>query len=157
MKDQNTIGIKEKSAATLAEKLNVLLANYQIYYQNLRGFHWNIQGRQFFTLHAKFEELYNDTLVIIDDVAERILTLDEKPLHTLEDYFANTSIKSYKNVNDGVEAAKAIVANLQTIIEVQRDVLEVASEAGDEGTVDMISDLIARQEKNTWMFNAYLK
>jgi len=157
MKDQNTIGIKEETAASLAEKLNVLLSDYQVYYQNLRGFHWNIQGRQFFTLHAKFEELYNDTLTIIDDVAERILTLDEIPFHTLEDYFAHTSIKSYKNVNDGVEAAKAIVENLQTIVEVQRDVLEAASEAGDEGTVDMISDLIARQEKNIWMFHAYLK
>lgn len=157
MKDQNTIGIKEKSAITLGEKLNVLLADYQIYYQNLRGFHWNIQGRQFFTLHPKFEELYNDALVIIDDVAERILTLDETPFHSLEDYFAHTNIKSYKNVNDGVEAAKVIVENLKTIVEVQRDVLESANEAGDEGTIDMMSDLIARQEKNIWMFNAYLK
>jgi starvation-inducible DNA-binding protein len=70
----------------IASELNVLLANYQIYYQNLRGFHWNIQGRDFFELHVKFEELYNDGAIKIDEVAERILTIEATPLHSFTDY-----------------------------------------------------------------------
>ena len=74
MKNLNAIGLNEKKAAQLTKQLNVLLANYSIFYQNTRGYHWNIKGEKFFELHGKFEELYNDLLLKIDEVAERILT-----------------------------------------------------------------------------------
>ncbi|MCU0389442.1 MAG: hypothetical protein MUE71_12625, partial [Chitinophagaceae bacterium] len=69
----NQIGIESKNAKVLANKLNVLLANFQLFYINARGFHWNIKGQNFFELHLKFEEVYNDALLKIDEVAERIL------------------------------------------------------------------------------------
>jgi len=75
----NDIGLKIKDSKELATKLNELLANYQIYYQNLRNFHWNVSGPNFFELHAKFEELYNAATLAIDETAERILTLGERP------------------------------------------------------------------------------
>ncbi len=80
--NKNAIGLNEEYAQKLADKLNVLLANYQLFYINVRGFHWNITGSNFFELHIKFEELYNDALLKIDEVAERILTLGHTPLHT---------------------------------------------------------------------------
>jgi Ferritin-like domain len=86
MKHLNAIGLDDASAKKLAEKLNVLLANYSIFYQNTRGYHWNIKGDKFFELHAKFEELYNDLLLKIDEIAERILTLGQTPPHNYTDY-----------------------------------------------------------------------
>lgn len=72
MKNLNSIGLHQDKAKELANKLNELLANYSIFYQNTRGFHWNIKGEKFFELHLKFEELYNDLLLKIDEVAERL-------------------------------------------------------------------------------------
>ena len=82
----NSIGLPTNEAELLATELNVLLANFQMYYQNLRGLHWNIRGKRFFDLHLKFEELYNDSQLKIDLIAERVLTLDGIRLHTFEDY-----------------------------------------------------------------------
>ncbi|HET7119578.1 MAG TPA: ferritin-like domain-containing protein, partial [Hanamia sp.] len=71
----NSIGLDVAKSKTLAEKLNELLADYSIFYQNTRGYHWNIKGDKFFELHDKFQELYEDLFIKIDEVAERIRTL----------------------------------------------------------------------------------
>lgn len=74
---KNVIGLNLEKTGKLADNLNDLLANYQLFYSNVRGFHWNITGEKFFELHAKFEEIYNDALLKIDEIAERVRTLDE--------------------------------------------------------------------------------
>ncbi len=74
----NRIGLYKEKSQELADLLNDLLANYSVFYQNTRGYHWNIQGKEFFELHVKFEELYNDLFVKIDKIAERVLTADRK-------------------------------------------------------------------------------
>ena len=71
-KKLNPIGLDTKQAEDLVNELNELLANYSVFYQNVRGFHWNIRGERFFELHVKFEELYNDLFLKIDEIAERI-------------------------------------------------------------------------------------
>ena len=156
MSNLNNIGIDKNKAAQIAEKLNTLLADYQIYYQNLRGFHWNIRGKEFFELHAKFEELYNDTQLKIDEIAERILMLGEQPLHSFDTYLENASITAHKNVTNGMEAAGLVVENLKQLLADKKTILPVADEAGDEGTLDLITTYINDQEKNIWMFSAYL-
>jgi starvation-inducible DNA-binding protein len=95
----NSIGLPIKEAELLATELNVLLANFQIYYQNLRGLHWNIRGKRFFDLHLKFEELYNDSQLKIDLIAERVLTLDGIPLHTFEDYIKYNQLEIGRNIH----------------------------------------------------------
>ncbi len=154
---KNLIGLEQEKVNVLAEKLNILLANYQLFYQNLRGFHWNIKGRDFFELHAKFEEYYDDAVLKIDEVAERILTLEAEPLHTFTDYLNTSSIKESKGVNSGVEATKTIVNNFSTLIQIEREILSLASDAEDEGTVSLMSDYISETEKTLWMLNSYLK
>ncbi|MFP3527074.1 ferritin-like domain-containing protein, partial [Pantoea sp. SIMBA_072] len=72
MKQLSVIGLDQKKAEQLGDKLNELLSNYQVFYMNVRGFHWNIKGERFFELHAKFEETYDDLLLKIDEIAERI-------------------------------------------------------------------------------------
>src|SRR5690606_38673144 len=138
----NLIGIDKKKAEELSEKLNHLLSNYQIYYQNLRGFHWNITGQSFFELHAKFEELYTRANAAVDEIAERILTLGNTPLHTYEDYLEGTKIKVAKNVKDGRETVKITIDNLSTLISLEREIFSLANETDDEGTATLMSDYI---------------
>lgn len=151
------LGLKASEAEKLSEKLNELLANYQMFYQNLRGFHWNIKGEKFFELHAKFEELYDDAVLKIDEVAERILTLGTTPLHTFTDYLKVSSIKEAKGLSGGKETVETTLDGLSTLIRLEREIIPIAQEAGDEGTLTLLTDYISQQEKVVWMLSASIK
>ena len=157
MSQINQIGLAQEATSLLANKLNVLLANYQIFYINSRGFHWNITGDKFFELHAKFEELYNDSLLKIDEIAERVLTLGHTPLHTFEDYLSQATIKVAKNVSDGNDCITSILEGYQVLLPIERELLVLSDESDDEGTNALMSDYIREQEKLVWMYSAYLK
>jgi starvation-inducible DNA-binding protein len=152
----NQIGLKTEQSNKLASELNTLLANYQVFYQNLRGFHWNIQGPSFFELHVKFEELYNDAVIKVDEIAERILTLGETPYHTFTAYLEHSTITEAANVKDGNGTVSTTLENLKTLLEMERVILDLAGDAGDEGTNSQMSDYISQQEKTVWMLTAYL-
>ena len=154
---KNLIGIDKDKAKELIEVLNGLLADYQLFYQNLRGLHWNIKGRDFFELHLKFEELYADAVIKVDEIAERILTLEGEPLHTFTDYLKTSNIKEEKSITNGVEGVQIIVKNFSILITKEREILDLANEANDEGTVSLMSDYISQTEKTLWMFNSYLQ
>jgi starvation-inducible DNA-binding protein len=154
---KNQIGLNNEQSKQLAKKLNVLLSNYHLFYQNARGFHWNITGEKFFELHVKFEELYTDALLKIDEIAERILTLGHTPTHTFTDYVALSSIKEAKNVTDGKKAIALILDGYSKLLPLERELLELSSKANDEGTNALMSDYIREQEKTIWMYSAYLK
>ncbi|WP_250434318.1 Dps family protein [Hanstruepera flava] len=152
----NSIGLDENKTKDIANDLNQLLANFQIYYQNLRGIHWNIKGKAFFDLHVKFEELYNDTNVKVDEIAERILTLGITPLHTFEDYTQAAKVPVGKNISKDEKAVQLIVDSLSELLKLERHILEKAGDANDEGTNAMMSDFITEQEKTVWMMKAWL-
>ncbi|RIV69816.1 Dps family protein [Flagellimonas aequoris] len=152
----NKIGLDKKASQELSEKLNELLANYQIFYMNARGFHWNIKGEKFFELHLKFEELYNDSLIKIDEIAERILTLGSTPLHTYGDYSSFSKIKAAKNISNGKEAIQKILEGYEVLLPLERELLEMSGDSNDEGTNALMSDYIREQEKLIWMYSAYL-
>ncbi len=156
MENLNAIGIDNNKAKHLAEKLNELLANYSIFYQNTRGYHWNIKGEKFFELHLKFEELYNDLFLKIDEVAERILTLGYTPKHNYTDYRKTSKIKESAQISDGIAAVGDILASFQTIIIFERELLTLSADAGDEGTNALMSDYIRFQEKLVWMYSSFL-
>tara|TARA_B100000795_G_C22485753_1_gene318374 strand:+ start:53 stop:529 length:477 start_codon:yes stop_codon:yes gene_type:complete len=156
MDNTNQIGLDKDKAKHLAEKLNDLLATYSIFYQNTRGYHWNIKGDKFFELHVKFEELYNDLMLKIDEVAERILTLGHTPKHNYSDYSNTSKIKASVQVSDGIKAVEDILASFQTIIILQRELLTISSDADDEGTNALMSDYISEQEKLVWMYSSFL-
>lgn len=156
MKTINQIGLDEAKSKALAEGLNQLLADYMIFYQNTRGLHWNIKGEKFFELHLKFEELYTNLLLKVDEIAERILTLGGTPLHTFDDYQKNTQIKSIKNISDGNTGITNVLDSFKTIIIKQRDLLNLAAETEDEGTNALMSDYIREQEKLVWMYSSFL-
>lgn len=154
---KNLIGLDAAKAEVLADKLNELLANYQVFYQNLRGFHWNIKGKTFFELHAKFEEYYNDAIEKVDQIAERILTLESEPLHTFSAYLQASSLEEVQGVSEGTKAVEIVVKNFSTLVSLEREILSLAGEADDEGTVSLMSDYISETEKTLWMLNSYLR
>ena len=156
MKNLNAIGLDSTKAAQLAEKLNELLANYSLFYQNTRGYHWNIKGEKFFELHLKFEGLYNDLLLKVDEVAERILKLGHSPNHNYSDYKKASKIVESIKVSDGITAVKEILNSFQTVIMLQRELLSLSAEVGDEGTNALMSDYIRMQEKLVWMYSTFL-
>ena len=140
----------------LAAMLNELLAHYSLLYQNARGYHWNIKGEKFFELHVKFEELYNDLLVKIDEIAERILTLGHSPQHKYSSYIKTSEIKESDQVSEGMKAVKDILEAFKTLLVRQRAILNLSADIGDEGTNALMSDYIREQEKMVWMYSAFL-
>jgi starvation-inducible DNA-binding protein len=157
MKNQiSLVGLDNEKSVKLSEKMNLLLANYQLFYINARGMHWNIKGENFFELHLKFEELYTNIQVKIDEVAERILTLGFTPLHSYSDYLKYADIKESTNISNGRDSIQIIIDSLSKLIYLQREILHLAEDANDEGTNALMSDYIREQEKLVWMYNAYM-
>ncbi|MGB0975856.1 MAG: Dps family protein [Prolixibacteraceae bacterium] len=152
----NRIGLDKTEAQQLAKQLNDLLANYQLFYMNLRAFHWNIKGEKFFELHAKFEELYDETLLKVDEIAERILTLGEEPAHTFSKYLELSEIKEQEGLNDAHSTVNSVLDSFEILIRKQRVLLDLSDQYGDEGTNALMSDYIREQEKLVWMYTAFL-
>ncbi len=152
----NSIGLSATKSKELSDDLNVLLANFQRYYQNLRGIHWNIKGKRFFDLHIRFEELYTDANLKVDLIAERILTLGGVPMHTFEDYIKKSKVPVGKNITQDEVAIRLIVDSLHELLILERKILKGSDEANDEGTNSMMSDFITEQEKTVWMMKAWL-
>lgn len=151
----NYLGLKPNELEKTVEQLNRLLANYQIYYQNLRNYHWNISGEHFFNLHATFEDLYNEAKINIDEIAERVLTLRMKPMSTLAEYLKNADVQELSTDNSK-KMVESILSDHKKLIANMREVLSIAGEAGDEGTVDLVGSFLASVEKNSWMLDAWL-
>lgn len=152
----NQIGLENTDISQIITKLNGLLSSYHMFYINVRGYHWNVKGEHFFTLHPKFEELYTALQVQIDEIAERILTLGGTPLHAYSDFAQHTSISEDKNVKDGNTCVKGVVSGLQSLIEEQRAVSAIAADADDQGSADLLDAYVQEQEKLVWMYNAFL-
>ncbi len=155
-KNVNRIGLNNTKSKQLADKLNTLLSNYQLFYMNARGFHWNIKGEKFFELHLKFEELYTDALLKIDEIAERILTLGYTPTHAFSDYLKQSTIKEIKNLSEGKKAVKHVLESFTILILLERELLKLSADADDEGTNAQMSDYIREQEKLVWMYSSFL-
>ena len=153
----NLIGLDSEKAQALATDLNQLLSNYQVFYMNTRGYHWNIKGQQFFELHLKFEEIYTDLQIKIDELAERILTLGYTPDHSFSRYLAASDIKEQQNICDGQQGVQGLVNGFSILLGQQRRILIAAGDASDEGTAALMGDYIREQEKLMWMLNAYLQ
>lgn len=151
----NYLGLTPKSIDTTVEKLNQLLADYQVYYQNLRNYHWNVTGEHFFDLHVKFEDLYNEARINIDEIAERILTLRKAPMSTLADYLKNADIKE-RSTDKPKEMVANILDDHKVLIKDIRLLISDASEADDEGTIDLVAGFLSSIEKNSWMLDAWL-
>jgi len=151
----NYLGFKKEEIIPVVKELNILLSNYHVYYQNLRNFHWNIKGENFFDLHNQFEDLYNDARLKIDEIAERILTLRNRPLSRFTDYLEVGTVAEAGKEEDDREMVLTILENHQILIQSLRSVIENAAKVSDEGTIDMAGSFLENLEKKSWMLDAW--
>lgn len=145
-----------KTESQVVSKLNQLLINYQVHYQNLRLFHWNVKGPFFFVLHAKFEELYREAAEKIDEVAERVLALEGVPKGSLKNIVSNAHVESHEEIMEANKMVEAIVTANKVLIGNLNELLDAANASGDEGTIDIFTSYIQELEKQNWMFKSYL-
>lgn len=157
MKTLDYLHLDEQKVQGVVSALHSLLADFQVFYTNLRGFHWDIEGHGFFVLHGKFEELYDDAAEKADQIAERILMLGGKPENRFSEYLRVAKVKEVSGVTRGDEAIGHILTTYSYLIGEERKLLALASEAGDEATVALMSDYLKEQEKMVWMLTAYNK
>ncbi|WP_124981377.1 Dps family protein [Nonlabens xiamenensis] len=151
----NYLNFDLDKAKKTSKELNVLLADYHLYYQKLRNYHWNIVGRSFFDLHEKFEEMYDDAVLKIDEIAERILTLRYQPTSNYSDYLKISNIKETKSELSDVEMVNHLLEDHGHILSQMSKVVEAAGECEDEGTIDLIGAYIRELETTSWMLDAW--
>jgi len=149
------LGLDEKKTSKTVKELNVLLADYHLYYQKLRNFHWNVIGKSFFDLHEKFEELYDDAKLKVDEIAERILTLRYQPTSNMSDYLKSSNLKESSSDLSDTKMIETLLEDHGILLEQMRKVIEVAGKGGDEGTIDLIGAYIRELEKTSWMLDAW--
>ena len=150
------IGISQQDREAVAGHLKHLLADSYTLYLQTHNFHWNVTGPMFPQLHTMFEEHYNELAVAVDDIAERIRSLDIAAPGT---YQAFSKLSSIKEV-DGVPTAEKMVTLLtqghEQVVKTCRTALLVAQDANDESSAALISDRMRTHEKTTWMLRALI-
>jgi starvation-inducible DNA-binding protein len=151
----NYLNLDKSKTKNTVKELNILLADYHLYYQKLRNYHWNIVGHNFFDLHEQFEVMYDDAKLKVDEIAERILTLRFQPESNLSTYLKLSNIKESTNEKNDVEMVRDLLHDHGVIISQMRKVIEVADSNDDEGTIDLIGAYIRELEKTSWMLDAW--
>ena len=151
----NYLGLDANKTKKTVQELNVLLADYHLYYQKLRNFHWNVIGKNFFDLHEKFEELYDDAKLKVDEIAERILTLRFQPTSNLSEYLKDSNLKESPSDITDSKMIEILLDDHGSLLKQMRKIVETADSAGDEGTIDLIGAYIRELEKTSWMLDAW--
>lgn len=148
------IGINEKDRETIAKGLKHLLADTYTLYLQTHNFHWNVTGPQFRDLHLMFEEHYTEMAVAVDDIAERIRTLDVPAPGTYKAFADLSSIKEVEGVPEAEEMVKILTQGHEQVVKTCREVLGPAQKADDESTAALVSDRMRVHEKTAWMLRA---
>jgi starvation-inducible DNA-binding protein len=147
----------EKNKSPLAPIINKQVADWSVLYIKLHNYHWYVEGEHFFTLHAKFEELYTQAAVYIDDLAERLLALHGKPVATMKEFLEISTIEEATCCETPEQMVQSLVRDFTTIISDLKDGMQSAEQENDETTGDMLLSIHAHLEKEVWMFNAFLR
>lgn len=151
------LGFDDIEMHEIVETLNILLANYQIHYQKMRNFHWNVKGHNFFNLHIKFEDLYNEARINIDTIAERIRFFGKAPVCSFREYLTMSEIKETSTDLGAVAMVEETLDDMRLLHKYLVKVAESAENIRDVGTDNMVISFIEKLEKNHWMFTAWLK
>jgi starvation-inducible DNA-binding protein len=152
----NYLNLDKSKTKDTVKQLNILLADYHLYYQKLRNFHWNVSGHNFFDLHEQFEDMYNDAKVKVDEIAERILTLRFQPESNFTQYLDISNLSEVSSDIEDFEMVAALLRDHSKIISQMRITIDVADKNEDEGTIDLVGAYIRELEKISWMLDAWI-
>lgn len=140
----------------LLNVVNKQVADWTVLYVKLHNYHWYVKGKDFFTLHEKFEELYTETATYIDDLAERMLALNGQPVATMKECLEISSIQEAEGKESAEQMVKNLYDDFSNIAEELKQGMELVAEVGDETTGDMLLAIHQSIEKHNWMLKAYL-
>ncbi len=147
-------GITSKTGVAL----NKLVANLGVFYIKLHQYHWYVTGSDFFTLHEKFEELYNDVSAHFDAFAERMIAKGEKPSSTLQEFLEHAVIeeKPYHDPISSEQMVGNIISDYEKLKRIAKAGITVAEEEGDNITEDMLIGYVEQIDLHLWMLRAFL-
>ena len=140
----------------LINNLNKAVANFGVLYTKLHSYHWFVKGNQFYQLHELFEDLYDEVTEHFDEVAERILMLNERPLATLKDFLAVTTLKEATGNETAEEMLENLLVDLTQLNQELTETIKLAQEVEDEVTVDILLGITSSFQKHIWMVKATL-
>ncbi|MCH5584149.1 DNA starvation/stationary phase protection protein [Shimazuella sp. AN120528] len=141
---------------SVQDAINKQVANWSLLYTKFHNYHWYVKGSTFFELHAKFEELYREADVIIDELAERLLAIGGKPAATFQDILAKASLKEASGNESTDQMVHQLVSDFQQLTSELREAIHAAEEAKDYPTADILTGVLTKIEKHNWMLGAYL-
>ncbi|AXF55063.1 Dps family protein [Salicibibacter kimchii] len=148
--------IKGQAGRVLEQDLNRELSNMQVLYVKLHNYHWFVKGTHFFSLHEKFEELYNNTKTYIDDYAEQMLAIQVKPLATMKEYLANATIEEASGTEEEEEMVETLAADLQAVSNQLLEMVDGLEEQNALSLADAVQDIARDYQKEGWMLRSYL-
>ncbi|BAQ08479.1 DNA-binding ferritin-like protein [Bacillus sp. OxB-1] len=140
----------------LLEELNTQVSTWSVMYAKLHNYHWYVKGNQFFTLHTKFEELYNEATLHMDEIAERILTLGGNPVATLKEHLEQSVVEEAVGSEKAEAMVQTLVDDFDKIMKSLKKGMELAAKDGDDMTEDLLNATYQSIEKHQWMLNAFL-
>lgn len=144
------------NTASLEQVLNRQVANFNVLYVKIHNFHWYVKGEQFFALHVKFEELYEEVTLKMDEVAERLLSIKGSPAATMKEYLEIATIQEATGKEDTRGMVQSLIEDFATISEELTEGIELAEEVTDQPTADMFTTIRADLEKHQWMLRSFL-
>ncbi len=140
----------------LIKEMNVQVSTWSVMYSKLHNYHWYVKGHHFFTLHGKFEELYNEATLHMDEIAERILTLGGNPVATMKEHLDQSVVDEASGKEDADKMVKVLVDDFGKIMKSLKKGMELAAKVGDDMTEDLLNATYQSIEKHQWMLNAFL-
>ncbi|WP_051620915.1 Dps family protein [Paenibacillus sp. UNC451MF] len=145
------------TAVSIEKALNKQVANFGVLYMKIHNYHWYVKGPHFFTLHVKFEELYNEITLHFDAIAERLLTIQGKPVATMQQMLQDASIKEATGKEKAEDMVRQLINDFNTVNKELQEGMEAAEEAGDESTSDLLLGVQASLEKHVWMLRSFIE
>lgn len=153
---QTDTAVSSEATEEVVDDLDTLLADYQVFYQKLRAFHWNVEGPDFYRLHEKFEEIYDAVNLRVDDIAERIRALDAYPTATYSEQLVNARLSEDEGRSSAEDMVRTLVSDFQELKGYLSSAVNTADDVGDSTTVNMLEEFIDEQEETVWMLKSYL-
>lgn len=151
------IGLEETARNKVSAALTRFLADTYVLYMRTHGYHWNVEGPRFHSLHTMFEEQYREMWAALDELAERIRTLGAYAPGNGKELAEAASLAEPTNDRpDGEGMVRALLAGHESLTRDARELIELAAEAGDTGTEDLLTQRLAVHEKTAWMLRASL-
>ena len=136
--------------------LNKEVANFAVLYTKLHNYHWFVKGNLFYTLHAKFEELYDAVTGYYDNTAERLLMVGGCPTATMKECLSLATIQKATGKEAAEEMVRYILKDFETVVTELNEGIKASNDAGDDVTADLLVGISKDLQKQAWMLRTVI-